>query len=175
MVITGVSNTGSLNDIIERAKRAAKTVRKISKANKLNKPKAKKRATTTAELIRQAELKRQKLAAPVKVKKAPASRAVLPLPVTPALAPMKGTKARPVGGTVPGTQIPWIPVVSSNVSDIGYAESSETLFVRFLGDGSVYQYDNVPKEVWILFQSAPSKGKFLWHSVRDVYPYQRLT
>lgn len=72
-----------------------------------------------------------------------------------------------------------IPVRSSNVHSIGYEWSDEprrpgNLLVRFLGGtgknrsgpGPLYRYRDVPREVFLAFQKASSKGKFLWDEVR---------
>lgn len=65
------------------------------------------------------------------------------------------------------------PVRSSNIRAIGYDEETATLVVQFL-DGSVYNYYEVDEEVYHQMLIAPSKGKFLWREVRDVYEYERV-
>jgi hypothetical protein len=65
----------------------------------------------------------------------------------------------------------WLPVHSSNVSRIAY--ESGTLLVQF-HNGSTYQYDGVPFEVWEEFMSASSKGQFVWQRLRGKYPYHRI-
>ena len=73
-----------------------------------------------------------------------------------------------------------IPVTSSNVHSIGYEWNEAqpingTLKVRFLehygkgmgtGPGALYDYFNVHPEVFIAFQLAASKGKFVWDRLR---------
>ena len=66
-----------------------------------------------------------------------------------------------------------IPVVSSNIASIGYDPESLILEVEFL-NGSVYQYFDVPQQVYIDFINAESKGRFLWQYIRDVYEYTRI-
>ena len=68
-------------------------------------------------------------------------------------------------------QIRRIPVQSSNVSSIGWAQ--DTLVVVFK-DGSIYRYLDVPEEVWLAFKEARSKGKFVWAELRGVYEYDRV-
>ena len=65
------------------------------------------------------------------------------------------------------------PVISSNIQAIGYEVEDEILQVVFL-NGSVYEYFDVPEEVYDAFITAPSKGKFLWREIRDVYDYERV-
>lgn len=65
------------------------------------------------------------------------------------------------------------PVSSSNVESIGYDESTEILFVRFL-NGSVYQYMNVPLIVFEQLLNAPSVGSFMHRNIKEVYPYNRI-
>lgn len=64
-----------------------------------------------------------------------------------------------------------IPVVSSNLSAIGY--ESHTLYVRF-NDGSLYSYDAVPVEVYQGLMNASSKGQYLATFVKGRYPYRRI-
>jgi len=66
-----------------------------------------------------------------------------------------------------------IPVRSSNIASIGYDVEEGILQVEFL-DGSVYNYYEVPEEVHDGFMVAPSKGRFLWREIRDMYEYERV-
>lgn len=50
-------------------------------------------------------------------------------------------------------------VSSSNIASIGYDATSETLEVEF-NNGSVYQYYNVPENLYQGLMSADSKGKY---------------
>ena len=72
-----------------------------------------------------------------------------------------------------------IPVRSSNVHSIGYewpqnGERAGNLLVRFLGGtgknrsgpGALYRYRDVPREVFLAFQRAASKGGFVWDDLR---------
>ena len=51
-------------------------------------------------------------------------------------------------------------VASSNVASVGYDATTETLEVEFL-NGSMYQYYNVPENMYDRFMQDPSKGRFL--------------
>ena len=64
-------------------------------------------------------------------------------------------------------------VGSSNISEIGYESSSETLEVMF-SNGSVYQYYNVGQALFDQMMQAPSKGQFLNVYIRNAYPYSRV-
>jgi hypothetical protein len=65
-------------------------------------------------------------------------------------------------------------VNSSWVKSIGYDADSLTLEVEFV-HGAVFQYFEVPLEVFIAFQSADSKGAFINQRIRKGrYRYQRL-
>lgn len=76
-------------------------------------------------------------------------------------------------------------VVSSNVHSIGYDNSSGTLAVRYLAPelnkasggrvkvggktnspGPLYHYFDVPPKLWKSFESASSKGKWVWDNLR---------
>lgn len=70
-----------------------------------------------------------------------------------------------------------IRVKSSNVHSIGFREEAKehgTLFIRFLGQvgnrragaGALYEYFDVPLSLWKAFESASSKGKFVWDEIR---------
>lgn len=54
-----------------------------------------------------------------------------------------------------------IPVKSSNLQSIGYDEKEATLFVKFIGCASLYQYDRVPPIVWLGLKECRSKGQYL--------------
>jgi len=54
------------------------------------------------------------------------------------------------------TPLPLTPVRSSNIAAIGHEAETQILQVAFL-DGSVYQYFDVPEEVYEAFITALSK------------------
>lgn len=64
-------------------------------------------------------------------------------------------------------------VASSNVTSVGYDSATETLEVQFW-NGSVYQYYNVPENVYDQLIKASSKGRFLHTYIRNAYPYSRV-
>lgn len=55
-----------------------------------------------------------------------------------------------------------IPVVSSNVQEIGYQQDSQTLYVRFK-NGSLYAYSGVEESVFEELRTAKSVGSYLAH------------
>ena len=63
-------------------------------------------------------------------------------------------------------------VVFSNIASIGYDPSRDTLEVEFL-NGSIYQYFNVPKNMYKQLMAASSKGQFFNLCIRNAYPATR--
>ena len=61
-----------------------------------------------------------------------------------------------------------IHVVSSNVDAIGYEQSTQTLYVRYL-DGSEYAYHGVPEYIYQDLLSANSVGSYLHVYVKNQY------
>ena len=63
---------------------------------------------------------------------------------------------------------------SSNVSEVGYDDASNTLGVRFL-NGSEYHYYGVPKETFEGLRAAGSVGTYLNEFVKKAgYSYARV-
>ena len=60
------------------------------------------------------------------------------------------------------------PVESSNIKSIGYNPDNQVLEVEFTS-GTVYQYDDVPPELYADFESAPSVGRFFHQNIKSVY------
>ncbi len=63
------------------------------------------------------------------------------------------------------------PVESSNIKSVGF--DNNTLEIEF-HSGGIYQYFDVPTEVYHLFMNAPSKGKFFHKFIRDNYSYKQI-
>ena len=59
------------------------------------------------------------------------------------------------------------PVSSSNLRSVGYDPETKTLEVEFQ-NGSVYQYFNVPNNVYRELMAAPSHGRY-FHKVHSEY------
>ena len=66
-----------------------------------------------------------------------------------------------------------IPVVSSNVRAVGYDGASNTLQVEFL-NGSLYQYFDVPKQVFEGLKADASVGGYLHENIKGIYHYSRV-
>ena len=64
-------------------------------------------------------------------------------------------------------------VASSNITSVGYDPATETLEVEFWS-GSVYQYYNVPENIYEQLKKANSKGRFLHTYIKNAYPYSRV-
>ena len=60
------------------------------------------------------------------------------------------------------------PVESSAISSIGYEARSKTLEVEFQS-GSVYDYREVPRDVYESFLASSSKGRFFARRIRNLY------
>lgn len=66
-----------------------------------------------------------------------------------------------------------IPVDSSNLASIGYDASSETLEVEFK-HGGIYQYSDVPEDVYEELMSASSHGVYFSANIRNDYDYIKI-
>jgi len=66
-----------------------------------------------------------------------------------------------------------ITVSSSNIESIGYDESNEQVYVRFL-NGGLYIYKGVPFHEFENLKNASSLGSYLHRNYKNVYPYERI-
>ena len=66
-----------------------------------------------------------------------------------------------------------ISVSSSTIESIGYDESNEQVYVRFL-NGSLYVYTSVPIHEFESLRDAPSLGSYLHRSYKNVFTYERI-
>lgn len=66
-----------------------------------------------------------------------------------------------------------IQVDSSNISSIGYDEDSLTLEVEF-HSGAVYQYFDVPLNVFEGLRDAGSKGQYFAQHIKGYYRYAKI-
>lgn len=62
---------------------------------------------------------------------------------------------------------------SSNISSLRYETDSLTLEVGF-HNGGVYQYYDVPPQVWGGFKAAESQGKYLAEHIKGHYRYSKV-
>jgi hypothetical protein len=65
-----------------------------------------------------------------------------------------------------------IPVESTMLEAIGYDEEAQVLSVIF-HSGGLYNYYDVPREVYEGLLQAESKGQYMHAWVIDQYPYSR--
>tara|TARA_R110002050_G_scaffold3249_3_gene17203 strand:- start:52970 stop:53179 length:210 start_codon:yes stop_codon:yes gene_type:complete len=65
------------------------------------------------------------------------------------------------------------PVTSSNISEIGYDEPSRTLEVLF-SNGSVYQYFDIPPQIYTELLHAGSVGRYLNSTIKGHFRYARV-
>lgn len=65
-------------------------------------------------------------------------------------------------------------VVSSSIRSVGYDKDTEILQVDFK-DGSVYQYEGVPPDIYQGFISSPSKGHYFIANVRESFSFNRIS
>jgi hypothetical protein len=64
-----------------------------------------------------------------------------------------------------------IPVVSSNLQSVGF--ESNILEIEFKS-GGIYQYLNVPAEIYQKLINAPSKGKYFHSNIKGRYEFIRI-
>ena len=63
---------------------------------------------------------------------------------------------------------------SSQIEAAGYDAASRTLAIVFKGTPATYQYQNVPPEKWQEFESAPSKGAFVFRQIKGKFAHQKI-
>ena len=64
-------------------------------------------------------------------------------------------------------------VESSNLASIGYDTENEILEVEFK-HGGVYQYFDVPENVFEELMNADSHGRYFVHNIKDDYEFQKI-
>jgi len=66
-----------------------------------------------------------------------------------------------------------IHVESSNIEAVGYDEDSATLQVEFK-NGGMYQYFDVPENVYVGLRDADSRGGYLASTIKGSYRYSKV-
>ena len=84
-------------------------------------------------------------------------------------APVMAQEAAPAVAAAPALQ----DVESTLVEQVGYDPATQTLTVKLVTDGSVYEYFGVPQEVYDQFMAAESKGNFFAKNIKNVYKFQK--
>lgn len=64
-------------------------------------------------------------------------------------------------------------VDSSNIEAVGYDEDSSTLQVEFK-NGGIYQYFDVPENIYEGLRDADSVGKYLASIIKGSYRYSKV-
>lgn len=64
-------------------------------------------------------------------------------------------------------------VSSSNLRSVGYDRSTQILEIAF-NSGGVYQYSQVPENVYDGLMNAPSHGRYFNHFIKNKYPTRRV-
>ena len=66
-----------------------------------------------------------------------------------------------------------IPVDSTNLSSVGYDDSTSTLYIRF-NRGGLYAYYDVPRNIFTGLLNAYSKGEYHKEHIKNIYRYSRI-
>ena len=64
-------------------------------------------------------------------------------------------------------------IQSSNLLGVRYQPYTNTLEVEF-HNGHVYQYFDVPAQVYRALIDSPSHGRFFNHFIRDRFPFRQI-
>jgi len=66
-----------------------------------------------------------------------------------------------------------VPVSSSNLHSVGYDSTSQILEIEF-NSGSIYQYFNVPSDIYHGLMNAGSHGQYFGQYIRNVFRYRQI-
>jgi hypothetical protein len=66
-----------------------------------------------------------------------------------------------------------VVINSSNLKSSTYDTEEKTLVVEF-NNGAIYQYDEVPWEVFTKFRMSESQGKYFNGSISKTYKYKKV-
>jgi hypothetical protein len=66
-----------------------------------------------------------------------------------------------------------IPVVSGQIASVGYNPETKVMRIRFSKSGALYEYQQVPEDVYQALMAAPSKGSF-FAGIKFSFAYERL-
>ena len=65
-------------------------------------------------------------------------------------------------------------VESSSIDAVGYDPETRRLYLRFIGSGNAYVYEDVPASIFDQLMRAESKGGFVNTMIKGSYRYRRL-
>ncbi len=77
-----------------------------------------------------------------------------------------------INETISGTKI-INKIESSNIVETEYDTSSKKLVVEFK-NGTKYEYEDVPHQVYTRFRGAESQGKYFTSEISKNYKYKKL-
>ncbi len=66
-----------------------------------------------------------------------------------------------------------VPITSTNIKEVGYDATSNTLEILFK-DGAIYRYLDVPQFVYDELLAAESAGRYFHQMIRDKYQFTRI-
>ena len=66
-----------------------------------------------------------------------------------------------------------VEINSSNLKSAGFNTETETLTITF-NNGSIYEYGEVPWEIFTKFRMAESQGKYFNTNISKTYKYQKV-
>lgn len=65
-------------------------------------------------------------------------------------------------------------VKSSDILSIGYSSDLNILEIEFIKNGKIYQYLDVPENIFLSIMSASSHGRFFNRFVKNKYKFRLL-
>jgi len=74
--------------------------------------------------------------------------------------------------TISGTKI-INEIKSSNISKTTYDTETKSLIVEF-NNGSVYEYEQIPHQLYTQFRMSESQGKFFFTKISKNFKYKKL-
>jgi len=72
-----------------------------------------------------------------------------------------------------GKKVEMYPVSSSMISEVGYDESTNTVFIKF-NSNALYMYEGVCKSEFENLKTASSVGTYFNNNFKDEYSFERL-
>jgi hypothetical protein len=66
-------------------------------------------------------------------------------------------------------------VSSSMIGSIGYDSDNSILEIEFIKGGAVWQYFDVPENIYFEFKASASVGKYFLANIKGSYPESRIS
>jgi hypothetical protein len=67
----------------------------------------------------------------------------------------------------------YVDIKSTNIKSASYDTETEQLFVTF-NNGTIYEYEKVPWEIFTKFRMNDSQGAFLNSAIKKKYQYKKI-